>query len=168
MACHRTRGSYFADKREVLFYGSEALEELFVTEVGAAAESLAPLEAVSVALYAAAAMFEGRRDFAIRRQRVISANPELQERERIKLASLAAATAQALRDRGVGEPAAMLAAETGVTVLRVSFERWTDPADHHPLQRLMQMTLEELRSLVAVWPARATRTATLLSQGTSW
>src|SRR4051812_26662654 len=35
----RTFFRYFADKREVLFSGSEALEALFVTEVGAAPES---------------------------------------------------------------------------------------------------------------------------------
>ena len=52
------------------------------------------------------------------------ANPELQERELVKLASVAAALAGALRERGVGEPEASVTAEAGVAVFRVSFERW--------------------------------------------
>ncbi len=69
------------------------------------------------------------REFAARRQEIIAANPELQERELIKLASLAGAVAQALRERGVGEPVAILTAEAGMTVFRVAFERCVDPAN---------------------------------------
>ncbi len=98
----RTFFRYFADKREVLFWGSEALEELFVTEVGAAPESAALLDAVAVALDAAAASFEQWREGAARRQQIIAANPELQERE-LMLASLAAAVGQAPSPVGTGD-----------------------------------------------------------------
>jgi AcrR family transcriptional regulator len=145
----RTFFRYFADKREVLFWGSEALEELFVTEVGAAPESATPLDAVTAALDAAAAMFEERRQSAARRQQIIAANPELQERELIKLASLAAARAEALRRRGVNDPAAILTAEAGITVFRVAFERWVDPANRQRLQRLIRESLDELRAVTA-------------------
>jgi AcrR family transcriptional regulator len=145
----RTFFRYFADKREVLFWGSEALEELFVTEVGAAPESAAPLDAVAAALDAAAAMFEQRRELAARRQQIIVANPELQERELIKLASLAGAVAEALRRRGVDDPAAILTAEAGITVFRVAFERWVDPANRQPLQRITRESLHELRAITA-------------------
>jgi AcrR family transcriptional regulator len=145
----RTFFRYFADKREVLFLGSEALEELFVTEVAEAPESAAPLDAVAAALDAAAAMFEQRREFAARRQQIIAANPELQERELIKLASLAGAVAKALRVRGVDDPAAILTAEAGITVFRVAFERWVDEANRQPLQRLVRESLDELRAVTA-------------------
>jgi AcrR family transcriptional regulator len=145
----RTFFRYFADKREVLFWGSAVLEELFVTEVSAAPESVAPLDAVAAALDAAAAMFEERREFAARRRRIIAANPELQERELIKLASLAGAVAEALRRRGVDDPAAILTAEAAITVFRVAFERWVDQADHQPLQRLIGESLEQLRAVTA-------------------
>ena len=69
-------------------------------------------------------MFQGRREHARRRQAVIAANPGLQERELIKLASLAAAMAEELGRRGVPEPAAKLTAETAVAVFKVAFERW--------------------------------------------
>ena len=145
----RTFFRYFADKREVLFSGAGALEELLVTEVAAAPGSATPLEAVAAALDAAGAMFEERRDFAARRQRVIAANPELQERELIKLASLAAAVAAALRGRGVGDPAASLTAEAGIAVFRVSFERWVDQDDDRSLARIIRDSLDELRAVTA-------------------
>ncbi len=143
----RTFFRYFADKREVLFSGSEALEELLVTEVGAAPESTAPLDAVAAALDAAAAMFEPRRELAARRQQIIAANPELQERELIKLQSLAGAVAQALRRRGVGDPAAILTAEAGITVFKVAFERWIDQANQQLLQQLISESLNQLRAV---------------------
>jgi AcrR family transcriptional regulator len=145
----RTFFRYFTDKREVLFWGSEALEELFVTEVAAAPEPATPLDAVRAALDAAAAMFEGRREQAARRRQIIAANPELQERELIKLASLAAAVAEALRSRGVDDPAAVLTAEAGVAVFRVAFERWVDPANRRPLEQLIRESLDELRAVTA-------------------
>jgi AcrR family transcriptional regulator len=145
----RTFFRYFADKREVLFWGSEALEELIVTEVGAAPGSAAPLDAVATGLDAVAGMFEERREYAARRQQIIAANPELQERELIKLASLAGAVADALRRRGVADPAAILTAEAGITVFRVAFEQWVDQANRQPLQRLIRESLNELRAVTA-------------------
>jgi AcrR family transcriptional regulator len=58
----RTFFRYFTDKREVLFSGAEQLEELWVTEVAAAPESAAPLDAVAVALDAVAAVFQTSAD----------------------------------------------------------------------------------------------------------
>src|ERR1700712_465814 len=67
----RTFFRYFADKREVLFWGSEALEELFVREVRDAPPSASPLAAVAAALDVVAAIFEERRAFAAQRQQII-------------------------------------------------------------------------------------------------
>ena len=145
----RTFFRYFADKREVLFSGAQELEELFVSAVTAAPSAAAPLEAVVFALDSVAAMFEERRAFAARRQQIVAANPELQERELIKLASLAAAVARALRERGVTDPAAILTAEAGITVFRVAFERWVDPRNDKPLRQLMDESLEQLRGVTA-------------------
>ena len=73
-------------------------------------------------------MLQQRRDFSRQRQSVIAANAELRERELIKLASLAAALADALRARGVKDPAASLTAEAGIAVFKVAFERWVEEA----------------------------------------
>ena len=94
--------------------------------VAAAPDSAAPIDAVAAALEAAGALLQERREFARQRQAVIAANAELQERELIKLASLAAAIADALRRRGVDDPAASLTAEAGIAVFKIAFERWID------------------------------------------
>src|SRR6266851_9963154 len=122
----RTFFRYFADKREVLFSGAGTLQELLVSAVASAPDSAAPIDAVAAALEAAGALLQERREFARQRQTIIAANPELQERELIKLASLASAMADALRQRGVGYSAASLAAEAGIAVFRIAFERWTN------------------------------------------
>lgn len=145
----RTFFRYFADKREVLFLGSEWLEQLFVQGLSAAPASAAPLDAALTALDAVGDAFEERREFAARRQQVIAANPELQERELVKLASLTRAVAEALRRRGVGDPAAMLTAEAAITVFRVGFERWVDDPNRRTLKELMREALAELRAVAA-------------------
>ena len=89
----------------------------------------------------------GRRDFALRRQAVVSTTPELRERELIKMASLANAFSDALRDRGTPSPLASLAAETGVAVFRVAFERWAADPGGPDLADVMRVTLADLTTL---------------------
>jgi AcrR family transcriptional regulator len=95
----RTFFRHFADKREVLFRGQSALREFFVSAVANAPGSEAPIDAIAAALEAVGDLFEERREHSQQRQAVITANPGLQERELIKLASLASAMADALRRR---------------------------------------------------------------------
>jgi AcrR family transcriptional regulator len=145
----RTFFRHFADKREVLFWGAAALQELLVSAVASAPESAAPIDAVAAALAAAGALLQERRDGARQRQAIIVANVELQERELIKMATLAAALADTLRQRGVSDPAASLAAEAGVAVFKIAFERWiADPAQPD-LTQIMQESLTELKAVTA-------------------
>jgi AcrR family transcriptional regulator len=144
----RTFFRHYADKREVLFAGSSRLQELMATAVSDAPESAAPIDAVAAGLEAAAAVLQDR-EFSRQRQALIVANPELQERELIKLASLAAAIADVLRRRGVREPAASLAAEAGIAVFRIAFERWIDETNQHDLSRLIRESLDELSAVTA-------------------
>ncbi|WP_405014918.1 TetR family transcriptional regulator [Kitasatospora sp. NBC_01539] len=125
----RTFFRHFADKREVLFAGSALLQEGMVDAATRAPGAATPMEAVSAALAAAAAVLQERAPLARRRQSVIDANAELQERELIKLARLAAALAGALRQRGVDEVPASLAAEAGIAVFKIAFRRWVDQPD---------------------------------------
>jgi AcrR family transcriptional regulator len=149
----RTFFRYFADKREVLFWGAGALQELVVSTVAGAPGSASPIDAVAAAIEAAGAMLQERRDHARRRQAVIVANDELRERELIKLATLASAMAEALRQRGVPEPAASLTAEAGIAVFRVAFERWIDEARPRDLPEVTVDEREPGRSLAsgAAW-----------------
>ncbi|HEX4563361.1 MAG TPA: hypothetical protein VH115_02805 [Solirubrobacteraceae bacterium] len=95
--------------------------------------------------------------FARQRQRIIAASPELREREVMKLASLAAALTDALRERGVEEPTASLAAEVGVAVFRIAFERFLAPGRQLELPALMSETLDQLAAVAA--PKRGRRVA---------
>ena len=146
----RTFFRYFADKREVLFGGSAVLKERIVAGVSAASPKDGPLDAVAAGLAAAADMLgESRRDLSGQRHTVIAANPELRERELAKLADYAAAIAAALRERGVREPQATLAAEAGVAVLRVAVQRWATGADKRELPAIMSDSVAELRALTS-------------------
>ena len=145
----RTFFRHFADKREVLFWGAAMLEQLAVGAVEAAPESSSPIDAITTGLEATGPMFEERRDYARRRQRVIDANAELRERELIKLASLASALAGALRRRGVADPAATLTAEAGIAVFKVAFARWVSDGDSLDLQQHIRESLDELQAVTA-------------------
>jgi AcrR family transcriptional regulator len=145
----RTFFRHFADKREVLFAGAGALQELLVTAVAGAPDAVAPLEAVAAALEAAGALLQERREYSRRRQSVIDANPALQERELIKLAALASALAGALRRRGVTGPAASLTAEAGIAVFKIAFERWISGTGEADLPQLIRESMDELKAVTA-------------------
>jgi AcrR family transcriptional regulator len=145
----RTFFRHFADKREVLFQGAASLQELLVNAVAGTPASSAPIDAIAAALAAAGAVLGERRESARQRQTVIAANPELRERELIKLASLATALANALRARGVRDPTAGLAAEAGIAVFKIAFERWVDESNQRDLPLLMRESLDELRAVTA-------------------
>lgn len=146
----RTFFRHFTDKREVIFSGSAALQERIVAGVAGAPAADSPLDAVSRGLDAAATVLgESRRDLSRQRQAVIAANPELRERELAKLADFAAAVAAALRQRGVSEPQATLAAEAGMTVLRVAMPQWAGEDDGRDLAAIMGDVVAELRAVAA-------------------
>jgi AcrR family transcriptional regulator len=145
----RTFFRHFVDKREVLFWGAGSLQELLVATVADAPAATAPIEVVAAALEAAGDLLQERREGARLRQAIIAANAELQERELIKLASLALAIAEALRQRGVREPAASLAAEAGIAVFRVAFERWITETNRLGLSRVIRESFDELKAVSA-------------------
>ena len=145
----RTFFRYFADKREVLFWGAQALQELMVEALVDTPPSAAPLAAVAAALDAAGTVLQDRLEIARHRHGVIVASAELRERELIKLASLAAALGDALRLRGTDGTTATLAAEAGIAVFRVAFERWVTDTAPQDLAQLIRESLEELRGVTA-------------------
>lgn len=145
----RTYFRHFTDKREVLFWGEGALHDLLVGRVANAPAGEAPIDSIQAALEGATPVFDGRREVAGRRQAVIAATPALQERELIKLASLSAGMAEALRSRGVTEPAASLTAEAGVSVFKIAFERWIDHANTTELMDLIAEAINALKAATA-------------------
>jgi len=147
----RTFFRYFADKREVLFNGSELLQDAMVTALAGAPAAATPMEAIAVALAAAGDFFDQkRRAFARQRAVVIAANGELHERELIKLARLSAALGEALRARGLAEPDASLAAEAGIAVFRVAFAQWVVKAERRSYREIVDASLARLKALATV------------------
>nr|UNF16832.1 DsaR [Streptomyces scopuliridis] len=146
----RTFFRHFTDKREVLFDGQELLERAFLDGVAAAVPDASPLEMVESALSAAATFFPAeRRGHSRRRQRIISENPALRERELLKSARLATAVAAALRSRGVPEVTATLAAQSGVTVFGVAFATWIADGEERSFPDLEREMLGRLVALAS-------------------
>jgi AcrR family transcriptional regulator len=127
----RTFFRHFTDKREVLFDGSETMQRATNEAILAAPVDFSPLDVALAGMVAAGRLLEDRHDHAVRRSRIIAANPSLQERELLKLAAMADATRNALFRRGVNEPTASLAAHSAMTVFHVAFARWVS-ADAPP------------------------------------
>ena len=140
----RSFSRYFADKRDVLFAGSDQLPVVLAGAVRNADDALSSFEALLTALVDVAGGLAGPAPLAAKRRAVVRASPELQERGRTKFAAVIDAVADALRDRGAAESEATLLAEVGVAVFRTAFERWTDQPDHVGLPARIQEAAAEL------------------------
>ena len=145
----RTFFRHFADKREVLFAGADALKDLLVSTVAGAPADLAAIDAAAAGIEAAGAAIQEGGEFPRVRAAIIAASPELQERELIKLASLATALAEQLRRRGVGEPAASLTAEASIAVFRIAFDQWVNGPAQQDLPGLIRESLDALKAVTA-------------------
>jgi AcrR family transcriptional regulator len=151
----RTFFRYFADKREVLFSGQERLVEIYVTSIAAAPAAATPMDMVAAAVGSVAPFFEEHRDFSRQRQAIVAAHPELQERELLKRAAMAGAVAGALRQRGVTEPAASLAAEAGVIAFKTAYSRWVSDPGGPGLAQLIEETFSQFHTLTGPAPTAA-------------
>jgi AcrR family transcriptional regulator len=153
----RTFFRYFADKREVLFSGSKELEKAIIDRIDRAPREASPLDLVVGALSAAGAELQERRDFHFVRARyaLVIKHAEIQEREFSKLASLALAVTKALHARGVSEPAASLAAEAGIAVFKIGFERWVSERKPDDFAAHIRAALAALKALAAQGKAQA-------------
>lgn len=145
----RTFFRHYADKREVLYSGSSALQQLMVEAVRSAPATSSAMEAVRAGVCASADVFEGQRAHAAQRHALITAHPELMERELIKMATLATSLADAVRARGVADPAAGLAAEAGIVVFRVGFARWATDAGAPTLLMVLHELFDALAEVTA-------------------
>jgi AcrR family transcriptional regulator len=144
----RTFFRHFTDKREVLFHGSETTQSFLALGVAQAPATASAMDAVGSALEAMAAQFQEDPERVRLRNSVVSVNPDLRERELIKLAGMATALAEALRERGVPEPDASLAAEAGIAGFKVAFAGWVDHPERGGLPEILRSTMVDLRNLL--------------------
>jgi AcrR family transcriptional regulator len=146
----RTFFRHFSDKREVLFSGGSTFLALVTGAAADADKDLGPLDAAMAGFGAIGPFFQERRPLVMQRHSVIAANAELQERELIKLRSLALALADTLRGRGVGDPTAGLVAEVAVAVFKTSFEVWVTDAESRDLADVLRQSLNDLRDFASI------------------
>ncbi|MGW4207958.1 TetR/AcrR family transcriptional regulator [Lentzea sp. NPDC004789] len=139
---------HFRDKREVLFGGQDELLELIRGGIAGAPESAGPLQAVEAALVAIAVTFTQERwEYGARRLAVINRTDELRERDALKMAGFGQATRDSLRQRGVSELDADVAAELGILALRRGYTRWL--SDGGDFAEVARRALEEVRAAAA-------------------
>ncbi|MGP3775682.1 TetR/AcrR family transcriptional regulator [Streptomyces sp. SDT5-1] len=117
---------YFADKREVLFAGSERLPAAVRAAVLDADPAASPLSAALEALTQVGAALAEHIDRASERRAVIASSPELQERERTKLAAVTSAIQDALLQRGVDDDSAKLVAQIATIASQNALDRWAE------------------------------------------
>jgi AcrR family transcriptional regulator len=142
---------HFQDKREVLF-GDGTRNGLVAEAIAAAPAAATPFDAVAQALDAVGrkSFTPARREFGALRQAVITANPELREREALKGLGLIASVAAALSRRGVPDLTARVAAELGALAWKIAYERWTDPANRDDFCELARRALDEVQAASAL------------------
>lgn len=145
----RTFFRHFADKREVLFAGQADFLGMFTGPIEALPDDTPPFVAIRDALVSAGAFFDDeKRPFSRARQSVVDQNPALRERELGKLATLKVRLGELLRSRGVPEPAATIAAETGVTVFHLSFQQWIAEGEQRSFEDIAAERLDALTAIV--------------------
>ncbi|MCF3131218.1 TetR/AcrR family transcriptional regulator [Streptomyces olivochromogenes] len=145
----RTFFRHFADKREVLFAGTEMAHDLLARTVAEAPPGTPPVDVVTSALEAFAAVLQENPERVRLREAIVSANPDLRERELTKLAALVTTMADALRARGVPDLTASLTAETGIAVFKVAYAHWTTTASPSDLRATLRDSLRHLRTALA-------------------
>lgn len=145
----RTFYRYFADKREVLFGGSDMLVGILVAAVAAVPDSPPAIDVTVKAFVAAAPRFPDRRGYSRKRRAAIDANVELRERDLLKLASLASAIKGALLQRGIEDAEASLAADAGVAIFKVAFDAWIAKGNRRDLATLIEQTAAQMKAVAA-------------------
>jgi AcrR family transcriptional regulator len=151
----RTFSRYFTDKRDVLFAGSEQLPGVVSDAIRRADAALSPFQALLATLVDTGELFADLVPHAAQRRAVIASSPELQERERTKLAAVTEALADALRERGATASSAKLLAQVGIAVFHTAFERWTDQPEHMDFAARVHEAAAELAASLAPAPAPA-------------
>jgi hypothetical protein len=98
-----------------------------------------------------APLFSKNRPFTAPRRLIIAAHPALQERAQTKTRAVMSALVVALRERGVPDRTASLAAQVGMTALSHAVAAWFD-SESTDLGVHVEQAFEELRELTTFAP----------------
>ena len=125
----RTYFRHFADKRDILFEGSERLKASLVGSIEAAPSGLGLIAVLQYAFGGVAPTLQHSDLFSASRQAVISATSTLREREATKHAILMDAIAAELEHKGFEPKEAKLASRVGGAVFVYALTNWFEGAD---------------------------------------
>ncbi|OPX11482.1 TetR/AcrR family transcriptional regulator [Mycobacterium sp. AT1] len=146
----RTFFRHFTDKREVLFHGQQALTDAFLAGLHDAPPDASPIDLAVSALRSSASFFDDeRRSHSRLRQSVIDANPALQEREALKLVGLGRALGGALRDCGVDDMTADVAAQLAVMAFGIAFAHWIAEGERRSFEAIVMDVVREVGAVTA-------------------
>ena len=145
----RTFSRYFADKRDVLFAGSDRLPGLLAEALSRVDPQLPSFEALVTALADVGTVLGTQVvQHAAQRREIIAASPELQERGRTKFAAVADALAAQLVQRGSEPASATLLADIGVAIFRAGLSRWAENPASNDLAACLREVGAELAGVV--------------------
>lgn len=142
----RTFFRCFADKREVLFSGAEALDGALVDLVEAVPRDVPPLDAALRALSELGRLLGEHAPDAELRREIIATTRELQERERTKLAGLATTLTASLEHRQTDPMRAALLARVAVVAFQAAWDLWLDRRRETSFGGCLDDVTEELRT----------------------
>jgi AcrR family transcriptional regulator len=139
----RSYFNHFADKPEVVFAALDTFTGDVLANLAAAGAGLSPLDAaVSAFARTVASLDQPEQARALRA--FINTSAALQERERTKLAAVAAAVGNALTARGLSRRDAAFVAHTATLVFTTAYDEWAnDPRTDLP--SAIQATLADFR-----------------------
>ncbi|MFE9899786.1 TetR family transcriptional regulator [Streptomyces achromogenes] len=151
----RTFFRHFPDKREVLFDGEADMRAALTREIADAPDGLRPFDVLLRAFRTAGRILEDNRSFCEPRLKIIAVTPALRERDLAKAAWLTEGVAEALRQRGVPDRLAGLAAHTGWAAFHQAAQDWIDDPSQG-LDAHLARAFDDLHALSgAVPPAQA-------------
>ncbi len=152
----RTFFRHFADKREVLFTGEDALPAVMAQVFAQSPPEMTPMELIVKGLCEVVApRFDGLRDHLRVRRGVVLSDEGLRERDLRKRALTAEAAISGFRDRGLTVLEATLAAQLAATIIDTAISRWLDDETDRPLAAIMVETAAALKDVVTAEPATA-------------
>jgi AcrR family transcriptional regulator len=140
----RTFSRYFADKRDVLFAGSEQLPGALAAAVEGADPDLVPFAALLAGLAEIGDLLADQAGHVAERRAIVAASPELQERGLTKFAAVTSALAAALEQRGTPAATAALLAQVGAAIFWSAFARWAEEPERASLADRIRGTAADL------------------------
>jgi AcrR family transcriptional regulator len=139
--------NHFTDKRDVPFAGADDLQADALRALEESDQDREPFSALLKALTIAGLRLADYIDVARLRLDLIASSPDLQERNLVKLATLARVLAQHLVEQGEDPAPAHFAGQAAVAVFDAAYECWArDPSAD--FTHLMQRSAAELRQAV--------------------